>query len=104
MLLLFPQTLIILPVLLLSYLNEYSIKSYKRNWFVTLLKMKINKQVAFASFHKAFIKIVRSKVRVSAWILEISEYELAALFYHYYISINSLSDGTNAIDILLFVK
>ena len=59
-----------LPVLLLSHLNEYSIKLYKRNWFVTLLKMKINKQFAFASFDKVFIKIERSKVRVSAWILE----------------------------------
>ena len=51
--------------LLLSYLNEYFIKRYKRNCFFNLRKMKIVKPIAFVPFDEVLIEIERAKARAS---------------------------------------
>ena len=48
-------------VLQLSYLNEYYIKWYKRNWFIASRLIKINKSIAFVLFAIELTEIEATK-------------------------------------------
>ena len=76
------------PVFPLSYLNQFFIRWYKRNWFIALREMKINKQFAFVQFEKELTKIERSKVRASDFTILV----FYILSYYYWTSM--LSIGT----------
>ena len=76
------------PCFSLSYLNQFFIRWYKRNWFIALREMKINKQFAFAQFEKELTEIERSKVRASDFTI------LVFYILSYYYCTSMLSIGT----------
>ena len=65
--------------------------------------MNIIKPLAFVSFNKILIEIERSEVRTSAFIF-FQRHGLAALFCFNRTSMNNLSNDTNAIGLLFFVR